>query len=126
MPYLLEQIFRYVVIFSKDWLGQMEIDNFLPGSASLVDMVDKRLLVSLRDGRQLYGYLRSYDQFGKASILPHLLANLVLMDTLERIFINQTKEFAEISHGLFLVRGENVVLVGELLVISGQALIPGR
>ena len=45
-------------------IQEMEIDNFLPGSASLVEMVDKRLLISLRDGRQLFGFLRSYDQFG--------------------------------------------------------------
>ena len=42
----------------------MEIDNFLPGSASLVEMVDKKLLISLRDGRHFYGILRTYDQFG--------------------------------------------------------------
>ncbi len=44
----------------------MEIDNFLPGSASLVEMVDKKLLISLRDGRHFYGILRTYDQFGKS------------------------------------------------------------
>jgi len=60
------------------------------------------MLVVLRDGRKLHGVLRSYDQF----------ANLVLEDTVERIF--HGKAFAEHWHGLFLIRGENVVLLGEI------------
>ena len=53
----------------------MEIDNFLPGSASLVEMVDKKLLISLRDGRHFYGILRSYDQFGM--FINHVFLGLV-------------------------------------------------
>lgn len=60
------------------------------------------MLVVLRDGRKLHGVLRSYDQF----------ANLVLEDTVERIY--HGKAFAEHWHGLFLIRGENVVLLGEI------------
>ncbi|KAJ3576654.1 hypothetical protein NP233_g295 [Leucocoprinus birnbaumii] len=61
-----------------------------------------KMLVILRDGRKLHGVLRSYDQF----------ANLVLEDTVERIHHGDT--FAENWHGLFLIRGENVVLLGEI------------
>ncbi|KAJ3332734.1 SM-like, degradation of cytoplasmic mRNAs and positively regulates transcription initiation [Blyttiomyces sp. JEL0837] len=78
------------------------MDNFLPGSASLVDCVDKKLLVILRDGRKLVGWLRSYDQF----------ANLVLQDTVERIYMGDT--FGEEYRGMFVIRGENVVLLGEV------------
>jgi len=60
------------------------------------------MLVILRDGRKLHGVLRSYDQF----------ANLVLEDTIERIYHGNA--FAESWHGLFLIRGENVVLLGEI------------
>jgi len=60
------------------------------------------MLVILRDGRKLHGVLRSYDQF----------ANLVLEDTVERIY--HDNNFAENFHGLFLIRGENVVLLGEI------------
>ncbi|KAI9836130.1 MAG: SM-like, degradation of cytoplasmic mRNAs and positively regulates transcription initiation [Thelocarpon superellum] len=59
-------------------------------------------MVSLRDGRKLIGVLRSWDQF----------ANLVLQDTVERIFIQRV--FADIPRGVFLVRGENVLLLGEI------------
>lgn len=34
-------------------------------SGSLVDCVDKKMLVVLRDGKKLIGVLRSYDQFGR-------------------------------------------------------------
>lgn len=57
----------------------------------------------LRDGRKVYGILRSYDQFG----------NMVLDDTIERLYLDL--EFAEDHLGTFLVRGENIVLVGELV-----------
>ncbi|KAL9716207.1 hypothetical protein Ac2012v2_000652 [Leucoagaricus gongylophorus] len=60
------------------------------------------MLVVLRDGRKLHGVLRSYDQF----------ANLVLEDTVERIYHGDS--YAENWHGLFLIRGENVVLLGEI------------
>jgi len=61
-----------------------------------------KMLVILRDGRKLHGVLRSYDQF----------ANLVLEDTVERIYNGNA--YAENWHGLFLIRGENVVLLGEI------------
>ncbi|KAI0068354.1 Sm-like ribonucleoprotein [Artomyces pyxidatus] len=61
-----------------------------------------KMLVVLRDGRKLHGVLRSYDQF----------ANLVLEDTVERIYSGNA--FAEKWCGLFLIRGENVVLLGEV------------
>nr|XP_060643583.1 U6 snRNA-associated Sm-like protein LSm1 [Anolis sagrei ordinatus] len=39
--------------------------NYMPGTASLIQDIDKKHLVLLRDGRTLIGYLRSIDQFGK-------------------------------------------------------------
>ncbi|GAA6092814.1 U6 snRNA-associated Sm-like protein LSm1, partial [Tachysurus ichikawai] len=59
-------------------------------------------LVLLRDGRTLIGILRSIDQF----------ANLVLHQTVERIHVG--KKFGDIPRGIFVVRGENVVLLGEV------------
>lgn len=60
----------------------------------------------LRDGRSLFGVLRSIDQF----------ANLVLHLTVERIYIGD--EYGEIDRGVFLIRGENVVLCGEVVSIE--------
>lgn len=80
------------------------------------------MLVILRDGKKLHGVLRSYDQFGEGSLmifpissahLKRLQANLVLEDTYERIY--HGTEFAERWIGVFVVRGENVVLIGEIV-----------
>ena len=40
-------------------------------------------------------------------------ANLVLQDTIERIFVQEV--YADIVRGVFLVRGENVLLLGEIV-----------
>ncbi|CAH2010429.1 unnamed protein product [Acanthoscelides obtectus] len=74
----------------------------LEGTAHLLDELDKKLMVLLRDGRTLIGYLRSVDQF----------ANLVLHQTIERIHVG--REYGDIPRGVFIVRGENVVLLGEI------------
>ena len=86
-----------------------------------------KMLVILRDGRKLHGVLRSYDQFGTSSLLhsPAMLsatsvANLVLEDTVERIYHGSA--YAESRHGLFLIRGENVVLLGEIVSIHPFSL----
>jgi len=76
--------------------------DFLPGTASLVEEVDKKLMVVLRDGRRLVGILRTFDQF----------ANIVLEDTKERIYLED--KYGEKNIGLYLIRGENVVLLGEM------------
>ena len=129
-----------------NWL-QMSL-SYLPGTASLLEELDKKLMVLLRDGRTLIGeqlntpnglfqllfkvevsflnkmwiwgrinpeyrkqtwqkcflsgYLRSVDQF----------ANLVLHQTIERIHVG--KCYGDIPRGVFVVRGENVVLLGEI------------
>ncbi|KAJ2993983.1 SM-like, degradation of cytoplasmic mRNAs and positively regulates transcription initiation [Globomyces sp. JEL0801] len=51
-------------------------------------------------------------------------ANLVIQDTVERIFLDDT--YSDIYRGVFIVRGENVVLVGELKFnsIHGISLFP--
>ncbi|ATY60967.1 small nuclear ribonucleoprotein (LSM1), putative [Cordyceps militaris CM01] len=88
-------------------------------AAQLLDLTDKKLMVVLRDGRKLVGVLRSWDQF----------ANIVLQSTTERLFALQPPQpsdaapsdtapprglYADILHGIFLVRGENVLLLGEM------------
>ncbi|KAI8979927.1 hypothetical protein BDB01DRAFT_699131, partial [Pilobolus umbonatus] len=82
----------------------MEITSgpFFTTSTGLIDSIDKKLMVILRDGRKLIGILRSFDQF----------ANLVLQDTIERIYVGNC--YGDIPRGVFLIRGENVVLLGEI------------
>ena len=77
--------------------------QYLPGTASLIEELDKKLMVLLRDGRTLIGYLRSVDQF----------ANLVLHRTIERIHVGN--DYGDIPRGIFVVRGENVVIFLRLI-----------
>ncbi|MCO5605536.1 hypothetical protein L7F22_059719 [Adiantum nelumboides] len=62
----------------------------------------QKLLVILRDGRKLIGILRSFDQF----------ANVVIEGAVERIIVGD--QYCDVSLGLYIIRGENVVLIGEL------------
>ncbi|CAF9926995.1 MAG: SM-like, degradation of cytoplasmic mRNAs and positively regulates transcription initiation [Heterodermia speciosa] len=71
-------------------------------AAQLLDLTDKKLLLVLRDGRKLIGVLRSWDQF----------ANLMLQETVERIYTKDV--YADIQRGIYIVRGENVLLLGEI------------
>jgi U6 snRNA-associated Sm-like protein LSm1 len=85
-------------------------------------------MVALRDGRKLIGILRSWDQFGisparsRSPLSDAFTANLVLQSTIERVFVppntssgpTQPGLYADIPRGIFLVRGENVLLLGEI------------
>ena len=87
----------------------------------IVNQFVEKMLVALRDGRKIIGVLRTFDQFGQNCfqflVLSYLLiiyaANLVLNDSVERIHVDN--EYADIPRGLFLIRGENVVLMGEVV-----------
>ena len=78
------------------------LEDVPPPGIALVEELDKLLLVQLRDGRKLVGILRSFDQF----------ANLVLEQATERVIVGSM--YAEVPLGLHVVRGENVVLLGEI------------
>lgn len=80
-------------------------------------------MLVLRDGRKLIGVLRTWDQF----------ANLVLTDTKERYYV-ETDEgddapprrlFCDIPRGTYLVRGENVLLLGEIDLDRDEETPPG-
>lgn len=48
-------------------------------------------------------------------------ANLVLQDTVERLYAGNL--YADIPRGVFLVRGENVLLLGEIVRLSYPCLL---
>ncbi|KAG5680619.1 hypothetical protein PVAND_010113 [Polypedilum vanderplanki] len=74
----------------------------MENTAHLLNEIDKKLMILLRDGRTLIGYLRSVDQF----------ANLVLHRAIERIHVGT--QYGDMERGVFIIRGENVVLLGEI------------
>ncbi|KPP73533.1 U6 snRNA-associated Sm-like protein LSm1-like [Scleropages formosus] len=49
---------------------------------------------------------------GTASLIEDIDTNLVLHQTVERIHVG--KKYGDIPRGIFIVRGENVVLLGEI------------
>ena len=46
----------------------------------------------------------------------YFVANLLLQDTVERIHVG--KQYGDIPRGIFLVRGENMVLCGEIVSLD--------
>ncbi|EFC43738.1 predicted protein [Naegleria gruberi] len=81
---------------------ELKVDFYFPGAASLSDQLDKKVMVILRDGKKLIGILRCYDQF----------VNMTLEKTVERIVVED--KYGDLDVGLYIVRGENVVLMGEV------------
>ncbi|KAJ8601299.1 hypothetical protein CTAYLR_007217 [Chrysophaeum taylorii] len=79
----------------------------LSAAASLVDQLDKKVLILMRDGKHIVGIMRSFDQF----------ANLVLEDTYERRVVvpeSGRASYGDVRVGLYVVRGDAIVLLGEV------------
>ncbi|CAL9731842.1 sm-like protein LSm1 [Monosporozyma unispora] len=73
-------------------------------TAAIVSSVDRKIFVLLRDGRLLFGVLRTFDQY----------ANLILQHCTERIYLTDKNQYCEEDRGIFMIRGENVVMLGEV------------
>ncbi|KAK4229531.1 U6 snRNA-associated Sm-like protein LSm8 [Podospora fimiseda] len=71
---------------------------------SLNSYVEKKVLIITTDGRNLIGTLTAHDN----------TTNLVLSNTIERIIRSPDDDepSSEVPLGLYLIRGENVCLVG--------------
>ena len=81
----------------------MEPAQSLPGwASSFDDMIDRRVMTIMSDGRKIVGYLRSYDQF----------ANVLIDEAYERHVVDSL--FADVFLGVMIVRGENMALLGEI------------
>ncbi|ADM11584.1 U6 snRNA-associated small Sm-like ribonucleoprotein [Encephalitozoon intestinalis ATCC 50506] len=62
--------------------------------------LEQEVVVMLRDGRYLYGVMKSFDQFN----------SITLDKVIERIF--HDGKYGERKHELFIVRGENITMIG--------------
>ncbi|EEQ85229.1 small nuclear ribonucleoprotein Lsm8 [Blastomyces dermatitidis ER-3] len=73
---------------------------------SLQYYINKKVIILTVDGRTLIGTLLSTDQ----------LTNLVLSQTVERIIRtpDDPEPSSQVEHGLYLIRGDNVVICGEV------------
>jgi U6 snRNA-associated Sm-like protein LSm1 len=71
-------------------------------------------------GSVRYGNERGTHKAGNdRRLMRERTGNLVLQDTLERLFVQNL--YADIERGLFLVRGENVSLLGEIVRLLAHA-----
>lgn len=124
-----------IIIMNYVWSmeEQPNASPYLPGAASLLEQLDKRIMIILRDGKHLVGKLRSFDHF----------MNLILEETFERLihsglsficwasshfwgisiakhqylqpFVTSTSgKYCDVPLGLYVVRGDSIVLLGEL------------
>jgi len=82
--------------------------------ARLPCALSEKLMVVLRDGRKIIGTMRSFDQF----------ANVVIEHAFERVIVG--KKFADVPLGLYVIRGENVVLLGQIVSSQAQTPTPGE
>ena len=111
------------------------VPAYLPGSASLVEELNQRIMIVLRDGKHLVGVshfllgilhtdvpktdtqllpntnyslktLASYDQF----------SNMILQDTVERRIATSEGMcyYHDVPLGVYIVRGDSMVLMGQL------------
>ncbi|KAI2499558.1 snRNP protein [Fragilaria crotonensis] len=71
-------------------------------AATLSDWKDKSITVVTCDGRLLVGILVGHDQ----------VQNLILKDAQERIY-SEEEDVEIVPLGLYMIRGDNVALVGE-------------
>ncbi|KAI0918722.1 hypothetical protein AcV5_002637, partial [Taiwanofungus camphoratus] len=70
-----------------------------------------RVLLVLQDGRAIVGVMAGYDQ----------KSNVVLSDSKERVY-SMDESVEEIPLGLYLVKGDQIVLIGELDEALDQAV----
>ncbi|CAE7217935.1 unnamed protein product [Rhizoctonia solani] len=71
--------------------------------SSLQGYVDRKVLLVLQDGRAIVGTLVGFDQ----------RSNVVLSDSIERIY-SPDEGVEEVPLGLYLVKGDMIVLIGEV------------
>ncbi|EIM89087.1 Sm-like ribonucleoprotein [Stereum hirsutum FP-91666 SS1] len=71
--------------------------------SSLQGYVDRRVLLILQDGRAIVGIMAGYDQ----------KSNVVLSDSKERVY-SMDEGVEEIPLGLYLVKGDMIILIGEI------------
>jgi len=79
--------------------------------ASLQGYLDRRVLLILQDGRAIVGVMVGFDQ----------KSNVVLSDSKERVY-SMDEGVEEIPLGLYLVKGDMIVLIGEIDEALDQAV----
>ncbi|CAD5195817.1 unnamed protein product [Musa acuminata subsp. malaccensis] len=77
----------------------ISLASYLDGELAITSFI---LLVLLLDGQKITGILRSFDKF----------ASVVVEGACEQVIVGDL--YCDIPLGLYVIRGDNIVLVGEL------------
>ncbi|CAD6578281.1 MAG: hypothetical protein CYPHOPRED_000495 [Cyphobasidiales sp. Tagirdzhanova-0007] len=77
--------------------------------SSLTGYVDKQVLVVTQDGRVIVGQLKGFDQ----------TTNVILAGSTERVF-SDDEPVEQVPLGLYIIRGDNITLVGELDTVKDK------
>ncbi|KOO30048.1 u6 snRNA-associated sm-like protein lsm8 [Chrysochromulina tobinii] len=72
-------------------------------AAMIESYVDKVVQIVTNDGRNIVGVLKGFDQ----------TTNVILEDCNERVF-SSTAGVEQVALGLYIVRGDNIAVVGEI------------
>ena len=89
------------------------VPGYLPGSTSLVEQLDRPIMLVLRDSRHILGILRSFDQF----------CNVVVEGSRERRFCWTSKGggvYSDFEEGVTVVKGDQIVVIGEVEDLKGD------
>ena len=81
---------------------------------ALSTYISKRVCIITTDGRTLVGTLESHDQ----------QTNVILSNTTERIIrpAEDEEPTSVVEHGLYLVRGDNITVIGEVDVTLDESI----
>ena len=117
-------------------------------ATQLLDLTDKKLVLVLRDGRKLLGILRSWDQFANLVLTSTVERLFVVVPTTTTNTASTSSAsthpdpetnapthvdgetgtrtlYCDIPRGTYLVRGENVLLLGEVDLDRDDSPPPG-
>lgn len=72
-------------------------------AATLEALKDKVIAVITNDGRNIVGVLKGFDQ----------TTNIILQECHERVF-STTSGVEQVPLGLYIIRGDNIAVIGEL------------
>ncbi|GAA6063677.1 hypothetical protein JCM10212_000413 [Sporobolomyces blumeae] len=72
--------------------------------SALTAYVDKQVQVVTQDGRTIVGELKGFDQ----------TTNVILSGSTERVFSTDDEGTEEVPLGVYIIRGDNIALIGEV------------
>ena len=97
------------------------VPGYLPGSTSLVEQLDRPVLLILRDSRHILGVLRSFDQF----------CNVLIEQSKERRFCwtNENGKhpvYTDVEEGATVIKGDQIVVMGEVDNLEAESMGVGK